>query len=110
MRSADIVLKSSHLILAPSLVNNILEGSDTVYVAYQAQNQALLVSPKANSWFPKLHQAEEFLLKNKDLKGTRSVAIREILLDHEIDDADRHLTYTFHETNRFLKIDLNSPS
>ena len=103
-----VELKSSHLILNPAISNGILDKSANVYVAYKKELHALLVSPKSNSWFPKLHESMEFILKSKDLKGTKSLAIREILIDNDIDDLDKELVCTINEEKKYPKIDLSN--
>ncbi|MEQ8553103.1 MAG: hypothetical protein RIC06_24470 [Cyclobacteriaceae bacterium] len=100
----EIRLKSSHLIISPDIVKEILNGISSVYVSYKEDQELLLLSPKENDWFPKLHKSIEFLLKDKDLLGTKSVAIREILIDHDINASDRELQYAINEERRFVKI------
>ncbi len=102
----QVELRSSHLVLIPDIGNGVLDGADNVYVAYKSDVNALLVSPKSNSWFPKLHKSLEFMLKSKDLIGTKSIAIRELLIDEEIDDGDKRLECTINEEKKYLKIDL----
>ncbi|MEL6557421.1 MAG: hypothetical protein AAFQ94_04510 [Bacteroidota bacterium] len=106
----EVELRSSHLLLSPILSNLMMKDSNSVYVAYKEENQTLLVSPKENSWFPKLHQSQEFMLKSKDLKGTKSISIREILIDHDLNDLDRKLTCTVHDEKKFMKIDFANPA
>lgn len=102
----EILLKSSHLIIPAKLSNQILKDNTSVYVSYKKDLGALLLSPKENDWFPKLHESMEFILKSKDLAGTKSVAIREILIDQDLDDGDKTLTCTMNEERRFLKVTL----
>lgn len=94
------------MIIPPDLAKQVLEGSEHVYVAYKEEIHTLLVSPKENAWFQKLHGAMEFILKSKDLVGTKSIAIREILMDNELDETDKSLTCTVNHEQRFLKIEL----
>lgn len=106
----EVELKSSHLILPPELASEVLPDSHSVYVTYKENLEAILVSPKENAWFPKLHQSMELLLKSKDLKGTKSIPIREILIDHDIDDLDKKLTYSVNTEQKFIKINIANPS
>jgi len=102
----EVELRASHLIIPPALANDIFNECTNVYVAFKEETGALLLSPKTNTWFSKIHQSMEFILKSKDLKGTKSVAIREILIDHELDDSDRVLSCTINEEQHFLKIEI----
>jgi len=106
----EILLKSSHLIIPAEISDQILKENTSVYVSFKKDLNALLLSPKENDWFPKLHESMEFILKSKDLKGTKSVAIREILIDQEIDDDDKSLECVVNEDRSFLKILLPNPA
>jgi len=102
----EVQLKSSHLIIPAEIANQVLVNSSSVYVAYKEDLNAILVSPKSNDWFPKLHSSLEFIVKSKDLQGTKSIAIREILIDHNVDDSDKTLPCLINQERIFLKIEL----
>lgn len=104
----QVELRSSHLILPPIIGNRLLNGYSSVYVAFKKDLNALLISPTTNSWFPKLHESLEFILKSKDLQGTKSIAIREILIDNDIDDRNKTLDCTLNVEKSFLKIDMTN--
>ncbi|MEM8568766.1 MAG: hypothetical protein AAGF85_20075 [Bacteroidota bacterium] len=89
-------------------MNRVLGNSTNVFVAYKKDLEAILVSPTSNAWFPKLHESMEFLLKIKDLKGTKSVGLREILIEHDIDDLDKKLQCSLNEDKNYIKIELSS--
>jgi hypothetical protein len=103
---SEISLRKGHLIICPELSDRIFESSSTSYVSFNKESNSLLVSPSKNSWFPKMHKSLEFMLKDRDMLGTKSIAIMEMFLDHDIDDTDRTLTYTLNEEKQFLKIAL----
>jgi len=102
----EIQLKSSHLIIPAEIANQVFVNCSSVYVAYKEDLNAILVSPKSNDWFPKLHSSLEFIVKSKDLQGTKSIAIREILIDHDVDDLDKTLNCSINQERNFLKIEL----
>ena len=102
----EVGLKSSHLIIPAEISSQVLEGCSSVYVTYKEELKSILVSSKENAWFPKMHKSLEFIVKSKDLLGTKSVAIREILIDHDIDDTDRVLQCSINKERNFLKIEL----
>ncbi|MEM7549942.1 MAG: hypothetical protein AAF363_09710 [Bacteroidota bacterium] len=99
-----INLKSSHLIVSPSVSGPIFQDENSVYICYKKEQDVLLVSPSSNSWFPKLHESKEYLVKDKDLKGTKSIAIMDILIDHELDSEDRPLSFKLNDSKRYIKI------
>jgi|TARA_B100000965_G_C19602304_1_gene763519 hypothetical protein len=103
---SEIYLKSSHLIIPAEISNQVLKGCNSVYVAYKEDLNLILVSPKTNTWFPKLHSSLEFILKNKDLHGTKSIAIHEIFIDHDLESSDKTLICSINQEQNFLKIEL----
>ena len=53
-----------------------------------------------------MHEPTQFLLKSRNLKGDRTLAIREILIDNDLDTTDRTLTYELVEKTNLLKINI----
>lgn len=102
-----IQLKSYHLVIDDKLSSQLFEGSATVYVSYKSEQRAILVSPNSNAWFPKLHKTKECMLKAKDLLGTKSVAIHEFIIDHDLANEDRTLEFEVNRSKRFLKIEMS---
>ena len=101
-----IWLKSAHVYLDSQLVNSIFEDVDYAYVSYIASQQKLLITPVTSLWFPKMYAATQFLLKTRNLKGDKTLAIREILIDHDLDLSDRNLEYEVITKTKLVKITL----
>ena len=101
-----VSLKSSHLILEATLVKQIFNTIHYAYVAYVEEQQKILVTPVSSQWFVKMHKPTQFLLKEKNLNGDRSIAIREILIDYDLNDLDGSLTYEVVEKINLIKINL----
>ncbi|GAB5523741.1 MAG: hypothetical protein Roseis2KO_16130 [Roseivirga sp.] len=104
---SEIKLQSSHVIISADLAQKIFADAYTAYVSYKNDLGVILVSANTNTWFRKLHETKEYMLKNKDLEGTKSIAIREILIDHDIDTADRPLHHELNEDKHYFKINLS---
>lgn len=102
----EVQLKASHIIIPPEISENLFKESDSIFIAFKNEVNAILISPLTNAWFKQLHKAEQKLLKSKDLKGTKSIAIREMLLDHELSDENRILSFQINSDKKFLKIQL----
>lgn len=100
----QVQLRASHLVVEASLAEKVFEQASSAYVSYKADRHLLLLCPSSNDWFPKLHEAREYILKHKDLKGTRSIAIRDMLLDHDLPSQDRNLAYELVEAQQLIKI------
>lgn len=91
---SELILKTQHLILLHSLVERVLPEQTHVLLKYQNDKNALLIAPAVNSAFKEKYKASLFMLKERNLKGDRSVAIHEILIDNDLNESDRELTFT----------------
>ncbi|WP_375448046.1 hypothetical protein [uncultured Fibrella sp.] len=100
-----IRLKNSYLLVEVA-VAGVAFGSDLqVSVVYYPDRQTLLVAGKSKGFFEKLHKTSWLLLKDRNLLGDKSVNIRELLIDNDIDDTDRDLPYEL-KTTGILSITL----
>ncbi|MEM6297104.1 MAG: hypothetical protein AAF740_00270 [Bacteroidota bacterium] len=99
-----IALKASHIQLDNSIVSKIFENIHYAYVVYLASDRRLLITPVSSQWFVKMHKPAQFLLKDKNLKGDKAIAIGEILIDNDLDPTDRTLEYEVVEKTNLIKI------
>ena len=106
MEEDKVVLKSSHIYLNAELVERIFQSIHYAYVTYLAEQKKILITPVSSQWFVKMHKPTQFLLKSKNLKGDRTLAIREILIDNDIDTTDRILQYEIVEKTSLIKISM----
>ena len=66
-----------------------------------------MVTPVSSQWFLKLYEKPtQFLLKSRNLKGDKTLAIREILIDNDLDMTDKDLKFEIIEKTKLIKIDL----
>ncbi len=103
---AKIYLKSSHLYLENDLVETIFGNIHYAYVTYQKDTKKLLVTPVSSQWFVKMYEPAQFLLKSRNLKGDKTLAIREILIDNDLDTTDKELNYELVKRTKLIKIQL----
>ncbi len=103
---SKISLKSSHIYLENDLVSIIFENINYAYVKYLKDQQRLLITPVSSQWFVKIYEPTQFLLKSRNLKGDRTLAIREILIDNELDTSDRYLEFEIIDKTKLIKIKL----
>jgi hypothetical protein len=88
----EIELKNGHLILPRLLIAQALSADSQVSLKYYTDRRTLVIAGKSKAFFEKLHQTEEWLtLKEKNIQGDKSLFIRGLLIDHEIDETDRKL-------------------
>ena len=104
MEQYKVILKSSHVCLSADLVERIFQAIHYAYVTYVAEQQKMLITPVSSQWFVKMHKPTQFLLKSRNLKGDRTLAIREILIDNDLDTTDRVLEYEVVEKTNLIKI------
>lgn len=93
-----VYLKNSYLLIEASVAQAAFGDDWQVSVAYYPDRQTLLVAGKSKSFFEKLHQTNWLLLKDRNLAGDKSVNIRELLIDNDLDDTDRSLAYDLKTT------------
>ena len=101
-----VTLKSSHVYLDASLVDKVFDNIHYAYVTYVVAQSKMLITPVNSQWFVKMHEPTQFLLKSRNLKGDRTLAIREILIDNDLDTSDRVLHYEVVEKTNLIKIDM----
>ena len=106
MEQDKVILKSSHVYLSAALVETIFESIHYAYVTYVVEQKKMLITPVSSQWFVKMHQPTQFLLKPRNLKGDRTLAIREILIDNDLDTTDRILEYEIVEKTNLIKISM----
>lgn len=102
--SSAIALRSSHVYLSADLAQKVFDKIHFAYVAYVQDKEHLLITPVSSQWFTKMYESTQFMLKDRNLKGDKTLAVREILLDNELDTSDRELAYEWIEKTNLLKI------
>lgn len=102
--TGDIFLKSSHIYLDKKIVECIFDKIHYAYVVYSKNQDKILITPVSSVWFAKMFQPSQFLLKQRNLKGDMTLAIREILIDNDLDMTDRNLTYEVIEKTNLIKV------
>jgi hypothetical protein len=100
----NVILKSSHVYLNAALVERLFESIHYAYVTYVVKQKTMLITPVSSQWFVKMHEPTQFLLKSRNLKGDRTLAIREILIDNDLDTKDRVLQFEIVEKTNLIKI------
>ncbi len=101
-----ILLKSSHIYLENELVVSVFENIHYAYIKYLTDQKRLLITPVTSQWFVKMYEPTQFLLKSRNLKGDKTLAIREILIDNDLMMNDRELEFEIIEKTKLIKISL----
>ena len=101
-----VSLKSSHLYINAKIAQKIFGEAANALVVYYPTPRSLLIAPIKDELFKKLHKAKQHMLKERNLQGDKTIALHEILVDHQIDDTNRALEYTIEEGLGILKVSL----
>jgi hypothetical protein len=86
-------LQNGHIIIPSEIVQEVLENEVQISWVYYPDRNTLLIAGKSKIFFEKLHKTDWQTLKDKNLKGDKSLFIRAILIDNDLDDADRDLDF-----------------
>lgn len=103
---SKILLKSSHIHIASEIVNPIFEKIHYAYVLYDEKKEKLLITPVDSNWFTKLYKPTQFLLKERNMKGDKTLGIRQILIDNDLDMEDKELDYKVVEGLNLIEINI----
>ncbi|MFD2935157.1 hypothetical protein [Spirosoma flavum] len=88
-----VYLKNSYLLIEASVAQVAFGDDPQVNVVYYLDRKTLLVAGKSKSFFETMHKTSRVLLKDRNLLGDKSVNIRELLIDNDLNDTDRDLIY-----------------
>lgn len=104
-----VELRNGHLLLKSGLARqmaSILDEKAFVKIVFYPKEAKLMLASHDDEWFSSIHKAKAAMLKNKNLQGDKVVALREILMDNEIDEQDRQLTYHYDQDLCVLQVTL----
>lgn len=99
-----VLLRSSHVVIGANLVRQFFDAHFNVDVVYYPNQRALYVASEQAEDFNALHKTKPYMLKATSLSGAKSIGIRDLLIDHEIDTSDRELLFTWDAMMGVLRI------
>ena len=101
-----VCLSSSHIHIGRDIVNTLFPGTQAVYVAFYPENKSLMICSVKDELFKSLHKANQKMLKTRTRTGNKSIAIHEIIIDNQIDGANRDLEYHIEKQLGILHVTL----
>lgn len=104
--SGKIRLKSSHLLIDSEIAIDVFGSDLNVNVVYYANRRTLMIAPKSDDLFKTLHKAQQHMLKDRNAKGDKTIALHELLIDNEVNSSDRILQYEYQKELRILNVKL----
>lgn len=102
--NTKITLKTSHIYLDSEIVKTFFEDVNFAFIVYNEEQKSILISPVTSVWFKKMYKPAQFILKSRNLKGDKTLAIREILIDNDLDDSDRELKADYILKTKLIKV------
>ncbi|AMR25588.1 hypothetical protein A0257_23160 (plasmid) [Hymenobacter psoromatis] len=93
-----LLLRNGHLQFTAELVQRAFAGEQQLRRVYYPERRALLLAPKSDIFFEKMHKTTWFVPKDRNLLGDKAIDVRDILLDNDLDEADREVTYELEPT------------
>ena len=101
---SKIRLKTHHLYIESDLAKAAFGDAAQVYTVYYPSKQSLLLAPMSDDFFPKLHKAQLQMLKSRNLQGDKTIYLREVMIDNDLDESDRDLEYAYTEGAQLLSV------
>jgi len=96
-----VSLSKAHIVIPVSIANSLFGNSSQVNWVYYPSQKLLLVAAADDESFKAVHKTAMSMLKFKNTTGDRSFSVQELLIDHDLNDADQELRC---ETNVQLHI------
>ena len=93
--------------MSSTLASTLFKQDNLAFMTFQESTKQLLVAPVTSTWFTKMHEAKQCLLKDKNMHGDKSIAPHALIIDHELDETDRELEFELNEQVGWIKINLN---
>jgi hypothetical protein len=89
-----VKLSNAHIVISRGTATQLFGDAARVCWVYYPQRKTMLIAAGQDALFKSLHKTADSIFKYSNGKGDRSIAIRELLIDNELDDADRELVFT----------------
>lgn len=108
-RSSDpstLCLRSAHLVIPGSMASTLFDSAFNVHLVYYPEKRCLLIGRTEDDVFRQLHKTKQHLLKAGTSADNRTIALHEILIDHQISDADRELAFEWQKELGILNVQL----
>jgi hypothetical protein len=99
-----VKLSNAHIILNSALVASLFGDAARASWVYYPQRNTLLVAAGQDALFKSLHKTSDSILKYSNSQGDRSIAVRELLIDQNLDDSDRELAFVADAQMKILTV------
>lgn len=103
---SDVYLEAQHIFIKQNLAKKIFGPETVVLSVFYAKDNSFMVAPAGEELFRTIHKTNQQMLKSKNAAGDKSISIQELLLDNEVDENDRNLSFVVEEALHILKVKL----
>jgi len=90
---SDIRMVNRHVVIDAETAAAFFPEAAHLNIVFYANGNTLMMADVADELFKGLHKTSMQMLKDKNLKGDKSMSLEEILIDHDLDDSDRALRH-----------------
>lgn len=101
---AEAYLDSMHLCISKELSKKVFGTNLGVFLSLKVDQKYLLLASIDHTFFKKMHESSQHMLKIRNAAGDCSVALHEFLIDHEFGLEDGPLKYEVLEKSKILKV------
>lgn len=101
---ANLRLKASHLQVDRQLAAEVFGADQNALIVYYPDKQSLLIAPVSDTLFKQLHKAGQYLIKDRNAYGDKTIALHDLLIDHQLDATDRELDYEWQRELGILNV------
>lgn len=101
-----VSFKGSHLLLNAEIASTVFGAASHALVHYVKDQNHLLVTPNPNVWFTKMYKAAPYLIKERNIKGDKTIALTDMIIDHNLNPNNDNLSFDWIAKTKLLKIKL----
>jgi len=91
-------LKNCHLLLPAELAARAFPGEVQVRLVFYPERRELLLAGRSDVFFEKLHKTQWLVLKDRNPQGDKTLAVRDLLIDNDLELDDRELAFELQPT------------
>ncbi|MEO8763446.1 MAG: hypothetical protein ABI416_04125 [Ginsengibacter sp.] len=106
MAESDVYLEAAHICIKKEVADKIFGLESVVLSVFYTKDSTFMAAPSGEELFKTIHKASQQMLKTKNSAGDKSISIQELLLDNDIEESDRNLSFVAEEALHILKVTL----
>jgi hypothetical protein len=91
-------LKNGHIWFDTAIVQEAFGEEEKANLVYYPERKTLLLAARSKNFFEKMHKVHWTVLKLRNTQGDKTISIQDLILDNDLDNTDRLLTYEIKNT------------